>query len=158
LRDRTLSEGRRLLRTSLKARCILSDNACSGFYEGECMRIIFLAPLLLGLQVLTAPIVAGTIKEADYPVQYEVVSASKAGEPAVGKSCSMTLRDQAQTKVVVNVWKKGLGACQVPDSGKVYRGRVNQKKNEIELVIPVGTDKARVEEWQIIGTVDINPS
>jgi hypothetical protein len=69
----------------------------------------------------------------------------------------MTLRDQAQTKVALNVARKGLGACHVLDSGKVYRGRLDQKKNEIELVIPVGTDKARVEDWQLIGTVDIAP-
>ena len=84
------------------------------------------------------------------------MSTSKTGKMA-GEKCSMTLRDQAQPKVALNVWRKGFGSCHVLDSGKVYRGRQNQKKNEIELVILVGQDKARVEDWQIIGTVENSP-
>jgi hypothetical protein len=104
----------------------------------------------------SAPLWAGngTIKGDDYPVVYEVMDNGKKGG-AGDKSCSMVLRDQSQTKVAINVSRKGVGACHVLDSGKTYRGRVNEKKNEIELVILIGTDKARVEDWQIDGTVDI---
>jgi hypothetical protein len=129
------------------------------------MRIIAFARsslLLLALFVLvvsSAPIWAGngTIKGDDYPVVYEVMDYGKKGGAAGDKSCSMVLRDQSQTKVAINVSRKGVGACHVLDSGKTYRGRVNQKKNELELVVLIGTDKARVEDWQIDGTVDIKP-
>lgn len=122
------------------------------------MKTISFAPLLLLCSILALPIWAGTIKEADYPIGYEVMNTSKTAKLAVEKVCSMTLRDRAQTAVVLNVWRKRYGSCHVLDSGKIYRGRQNQKKNEIELVIPVGEDKARVEDWQIIGTVNVNPS
>ena len=95
----------------------------------------------------------GEIREADYPVQYEVVNSSQTSKLMVEKSCSMTLRDRAKVNVAVNVEKKG--SC---PAIKMFRGRVNQKKNQIELVIPAGKDKASVEEWQIIGTVDITPT
>ena len=123
------------------------------------MSRISFALFLVLLQIPATPARAGngTIKGDDYPVQYEVMDTSKDGKVAGEKSCTMTLRDQSQNKVVINVWKKGVGACHVLDTGKVYRGRLNDKKNEIELVILVGTDKARVEDWQIIGTVDITP-
>jgi hypothetical protein len=122
------------------------------------MRIISLALSSFLLLALTASLWAGngTIKGDDYPVVYEVMDNGKKGG-AGDKSCSMVLRDQSQTKVAMNVSRKGVGACHVLDSGKTYRGRVNQKKNEIELVVLIGTDKARVEDWQIDGTVDIKP-
>jgi len=123
------------------------------------MKIISLALLLLVLPILAVPVWAkGTIKEADYPNQYEVVNANKTSKLMVEKSCSMTLRDKAKPNVALNVFKKGYGSCQTLDGGKVFRGRLNEKKNEIELVIPEDKDKARVEEWQIIGTVDMTPS
>jgi hypothetical protein len=123
------------------------------------MKIIPLALLPVALSIAAVPMWAnGTIKEADYPNQYEVVNANKTSKLMVEKSCTMTLRDKAKPNVAVNVFKKGYGSCQVLDSGKVYRGRENQKKNEIEIVIPEDKDKARVEEWQIIGTVDLTPS
>jgi len=108
------------------------------------------ALLLFVLQILAVPIRAGTIKEADYPIQYEVMNTSK--------SCSMTLRDQAKPNVALNVQRKGYASCRGLDSGKVFRGRQNQKKNEIELVIPVDKGRARLQDWQIIGIVDINPN
>lgn len=123
------------------------------------MKIISFALLLLVLPILAIPIWAkGTIKEADYPNQYEVMNTNKTSKLMVEKSCSMTLRDKAKPNVAVNVFKKGYGSCQILDNGKVFHGRLNQKKNEIELVIPEDKDKARVEEWQIIGTVDLTPS
>jgi hypothetical protein len=122
------------------------------------MKTISFAPLLLLFNILALPIWAGTIKETDYPIEYEVMNTSKTAKLAVEKVCSMTVRDRAQTGVVLNVWRKRYGSCHVLDSGKIYRGRQNQKKNEIELVIPVGEDKARAEDWQIIGTVNVNPS
>ncbi len=123
------------------------------------MKVISFALVLLAVPILGVPVWAkGTIKEADYPNQYEVVNANKTSKLVVEKSCTMTLRDKAKPNVAVNVFKKGYGSCQVLDSGKIYRGRENQKKNEIEIVIPEDKDKARVEEWQIIGTVDLTPS
>jgi len=100
---------------------------------------------------------ASDIKEADYPVQYEVTMAAKDSKLAVDKQCTMTLVDKAKPDTAINVWKKGFGSCQLLDQGKVYRGRENDKKNEIEIVIPVGETKARIETWQIGGTVDLKP-
>jgi hypothetical protein len=124
----------------------------------ETMKNIPFALSLIVFQLLAAPIWAGVIKEVDYPVAYEVMDTSKTDKPAVDKSCTMVLRDRANATVTINVWRKGLGSCHVLDSGKIYQGRQNDKKNEIELVIPVGEDKARVENWRIIGTVKTNPS
>lgn len=127
--------------------------------KGTPMKISSGALLLLFVvfQILNVPARAGTIKEADYPVQYEVVNASKSGAWVIEKFCSMTLRDPAKPNVALNVERKGYGSCHVPDSGEVFRGRQNQKRNQIELVIPVGTEKARIEQWQITSTVDIKP-
>ena len=100
---------------------------------------------------------ASDIKEADYPVQYEVMPAGKDGKPAADKKCTMTLQEKSKPDVAINVWKKGLGSCQLLDQGKVYRGRQNDKKNSIEIVIPVGETKARIETWEIIGIVDLKP-
>jgi hypothetical protein len=123
------------------------------------MKITSFAALLFAVQILAGPIWAGDIKEADYPIQYEVMNTTKSDKLVVEKFCSMTLRDQAKTNVAINVSKKGYGSCQVLPNGKVFHGRQNQKKNEIELVIPAEKkDKARVEDWQIVGTVDITPS
>src|ERR1700691_4803827 len=127
--------------------------------EENRMKMISFALLLLVLPILAATTWAkGPIKEADYPNQYEVMNANKSSKLMVEKSCSMTLRDKAKPNVALNVFKKGYGSCQILDNGKVFHGRLNQKKNEIELVIPEEKDKARVEEWQIVGTVDITPS
>jgi hypothetical protein len=127
--------------------------------EENRMKMISFALLLLVLPILAVTTWAkGTIKEADYPNQYEVMNANKSSKLMVEKSCSMTLRDKAKPNVALNVFKKGYGTCQILDSGKVFHGRLNEKKNEIELVIPEDKDKARVEEWQIIGTVDLTPS
>ena len=41
----------------------------------------------------------GTIKEADYPVEYEVENTSKTAKLVIEKRCSMTLRDRANTNV-----------------------------------------------------------
>ena len=70
----------------------------------------------------------------------------------------MALRDRANTNVTLNVSRNSYGSCHVLDSGKVYHGRENRRKNDIELVIPVGADKARIEYWQITAIVDINPT
>jgi hypothetical protein len=100
---------------------------------------------------------ADDIKEADYPVQYEVTMTAKDSKGPVDKKCTMTLRDKSKPDVAINVWKKGVGSCQLLDSSMVYRGRQNDKKNQIEIVIPVGETKARIDTWQIIGTVDLTP-
>lgn len=118
------------------------------------MKLTSMAALLFAAQMASVPVLAdGTIKEADYPAEYEVVNTSKTGKRVIEKQCSMTLRDRAKTNVDLNVARTGFGSCHVLENGKVYRGRENQKKNQIELVIPVGEDKARVEDWQIVGTV-----
>ena len=116
--------------------------------------------LLFAFQILALPILAGTIKEADYPTQYEVMNTSKSETLVVEKFCSMTLRDQSKPNIAINVQKKGYGSCKVLDNGKVFRGRQDEKKNEIELVIvdEKNKDKARVEDWRIVGTVNITPS
>lgn len=123
------------------------------------MKIRSFALLLFALPILAvAAWAGGTIKEADYPIQYEVMSTSKSDTLVIEKFCAMTLRDKAKTSVAINVQKKGYGSCHVLDKGKVFRGRLNQKKNEIELVIPENKGKATVEDWQVTGTVDITPS
>jgi hypothetical protein len=130
----------------------------AAFMKESRMKISSFALLFFVFQIVAVPIRAGDIKEADYPVQYEVLNTSKSGTLVIEKFCSMTLRDRAKPNVALNVEKKGYGSCHVPDNGKVFHGRQNQKKNEIELVIPEDKGKARVEDWQIIGTTDINPS
>ena len=111
------------------------------------------AAFLLVFQLLTATGWADNIKEADYPVHYEVLSASKTDELVVQKSCSMALRDQANANVIITVSRKRIGSCHVLPSGQVYNGRQNGEKNAIELVIPVGENRARVESWHIDATV-----
>jgi hypothetical protein len=127
--------------------------------KGACMKAASFAVLFLVLQSAAFPSWAGTIKEADYPTQYEVVSGNKSEKLKIEKSCTMTLKDHAKPNIAINVSKSGYGSsCHMLETGKVYRGRQNDKKNEIELVITVGNDKARVETWHLDGTVDINPS
>jgi hypothetical protein len=123
------------------------------------MKLASIAALWFGLQMVAVPALArGTIKEADYPVEYEVVNGSKTAKLVIEKQCTMTLRNRARTSVDLNVERTGFGSCHVLENGKVYRGRENQKKNQIELVILVGQDKARIENWQIVGTVNNTPS
>lgn len=123
------------------------------------MKLISLAALLFGVPMISAPVLAnGTIKEADYPVQYEVVNGSKSARLGVEKQCSMTLHDKAKENVDLNVARSGIGGCHLLENGKIYRGRENQKENRIEIVILVGQDKARIENWQIVGTVNNTPS
>ena len=120
-------------------------------------KTIALAALFAAL--LAPAIVAGTgtIKEADYPNQYEILDTSATNKLVVEKSCAMTLRDKAKPDVAISVSRKSYGSCHLLESGKVFRGRPNEKKNEIDIVIPVGEDKARVETWQIVGTADLKP-
>jgi hypothetical protein len=127
--------------------------------EESGMKIISFALLMSVLPIVAVPVSAGgTIKEADYPVQYEVMNTSKSDTLVIEKFCSMTLRDQAKVNVAINVQRKGYGSCHLLDKGKVFHGRLNQKKNEIELVIPENKGKAMVEDWQVTGTVDLTPS
>jgi hypothetical protein len=136
----------------------LSGSAWSSFPQGERVKTSSFALLLFVFQLLAIPTRAETIKDADYPIQYEVMNTNKSGNLVIEKFCSMTLGDRAKPNVALNVQRKGYGSCHVLDSGKVFRGRQNQKKNEIELVIREGKGKARVEDWHIIGTVEINPN
>lgn len=119
------------------------------------MKLTCIAALLFVVPMATVPVLArGTIKEADYPVEYEVVNTRETAKPVIEKQCSMTLRDRSKTDVYLNVERTGYGACHLLENGKVYRGRENQNKNRIEIVITVGEDKARIENWQIIGTTN----
>ncbi len=122
------------------------------------MKVRSLALWLFAFQILASPLRAGDIKEVDYPVQYEVMDTGKSQSMMIEKVCTMTLRDKAKPNLVINVQRKAYGSCHVPDSGKVFRGRENDKKNALELVILVGEDKARIETWQIVGTVQITPN
>ena len=112
--------------------------------------------LLLASPFSPATAWADDIREADYPVRYEVLSTNKADKLMIQKVCSMTVRDQANSNVLITVSRNGIGSCHVLASGQVYSGRQNQKKNAIELVIPVGEDKARIETWHVDATVS-NP-
>ena len=112
------------------------------------MKVVSLAASLIAFLVLAAPIWAETINQKDYPVQYQVMNSSK-------KPCTVILRDQAKQDVAINVSRNG--ACHPLDKGKIYRGHQNEKKNEIELLIPGDKGKARVEEWHLDGIVDITP-
>jgi hypothetical protein len=116
------------------------------------MKTYSILAFLFVFQLLTAAGWADDIKEADYPVHYEVLSASKSDKVVIEKVCSMELRDQANANVTINVSRKRIGSCPVMPSGKVFNGRLNGEKNAVELVIPVGESKARVESWHIDGT------
>ena len=111
------------------------------------------AAFLLVFHLLTLTGWADDIREADYPVHYEVLSASKTDKLVIQKICSMTLRDQANANVIISVSRTRIGSCHVLPSGKVYNGRQNGGKNAIELVIPVGENRARVESWHIDATL-----
>jgi hypothetical protein len=111
------------------------------------------AAFLFVFQLLTAAGWADEIKQADYPAHYEVLNINEAGKGAIQKVCSVTLRDQAKANVIITVSRKRIGSCDVLLSGMVYNGRQNDEKNVLELVIPVGESKARIERWHIDGTV-----
>ena len=117
------------------------------------MRASSFAVFLLVFQLLPVTAWAGDIKQADYPIQYEVISGSKTDKLVIQKVCVMTLRDQTKANVILSVSRKRVGSCQILASGAVYNGRQNQEKKAIELVIPVGEDRARVENWHIDSTV-----
>lgn len=117
------------------------------------MRTISFAAFFFALQLLAKPGLADDIKEANYPVRYEVLTASKADAAANQKGCSMELRDKSNPKVIITVSRRHIGSCTVLPGGKVFEGRENAEKNVVELVIPVGESKARVESWHIDGTV-----
>lgn len=111
------------------------------------------AIVLLVFQLLTGTGWADDIKEVDYPIHYEVLIASKSDKLIIQKVCLMMLRDQANANVIISVSRKRIGSCDVLPSGEIYNGRQNVEKNAIELVIPVGEDRARVESWHIDSTV-----
>jgi hypothetical protein len=118
------------------------------------MKTISLAAFLFVFQLLIATGWADDIKQADYPIHYEVLSTGKTDKLVIPKACSMTLRYRAHPNVIISVSRMRIGSCHVFDTGQVYNGRQDEKKNAIELVIPVGEDKARVENWHIEATVN----
>jgi hypothetical protein len=113
------------------------------------MKTSWFAAFFLAVQFLTATVWADDIKEADYPIHYEVLSGSKTHKLMIQKVCSMTLEDQTDASIIINVSRNRLVSCHVLLDGEVYNGRQNREKNTIELVIPVGEDRARIESWHI---------
>jgi len=111
------------------------------------MKIVSLATLSIAFLILATSMRAETINQKDYPVQYQVMTSSK-------KPCTMALRDQAKPDVSINVSRNG--SCAPLDKGKTYRGRQNDKKNEIEL-LTTSDKKPKIEEWHIDGIVNITP-
>jgi hypothetical protein len=120
---------------------------------GGDMKTNLFAAFLLAFQFLAATGWADDIKEVDYPVLYEVLNVGKSDKLVIQKLCTMSLRDQANANVTINVSRKRIGSCSVLPGGKVYNGRQNAEKNIIEIVIPVGENKARVETWHIDATL-----
>ncbi len=92
------------------------------------MKINSLLASLFLFQFWTASGWADDIKEADYPVHYEVLSANKADELVVQKVCSMQLRDQANAKVIITVSRKRIGTCHGLPDGKVYNGQAKRRE------------------------------
>ena len=82
-----------------------------------------------------------------------VEAQAMADKVVIQKVCSMALRDQANANVIITVSRKRIGSCSVLPSGRVYNGRQNREKNAVELVMPVGEHRARVESWHINATV-----
>jgi hypothetical protein len=117
------------------------------------MKTSFVAVAFVALQFFTATARADVIKEADYPIHYEVLGGSKSDNLVIRKVCTMTLRDQANADVIISISRKRIGSCDVLPSGEAYNGRQNTDDNTIELVIPVGEDRARVERWHVDSTV-----
>jgi hypothetical protein len=117
------------------------------------MKTIFFVAFLVVFQLLPAVAWADDIKEADYPIHYEVLSTDRTDRLVVQKVCTMTLRDKANQNVIISVSTTRVASCHVLTNGQVYNGRQNPDKNAIELVIPVGETRARVENWHIDATV-----
>lgn len=94
------------------------------------MRSIFICSLVL---FMTGLVWAGDPKEADSAVQYEVMTTSTVGSWMIGNSCTMSLRDEANTGMAFVVQRRGHGACHVWDSGTVLHGR--REKDKIALLV-----------------------
>ena len=84
-----------------------------------------LAPIALlasAFTPLAVPTWAATAKEVDYPVQYEVMNASKVGGWLIGTFCTMSLRDQARAGAAFIVQRINFASCHVWDSGAIISG------------------------------------
>ena len=72
--------------------------------------------------------------------------------------CSVPLK-QAVTQGLGSVTKRDTVVVKVTTAGglagygEAYNGRQNTDDNTIELVIPVGEDRARVERWHLASPV-----
>ena len=115
----------------------------TNFMKENRVKIRSYALLLFAFPILAVPIWAGTIKEADYPTQYQVMNTSKSGSLVVEKFCSMTLRDQSKPNIAINVQKKGYGSCKVLDNGKVFHGRQNKKRTKSKSSYPTKRTKTK---------------
>jgi hypothetical protein len=77
------------------------------------MKTIFFVAFLAVFQLLLAAAWADDIKEADYPIHYEVLSTDRTDKLVVQKVCSMTLRDKANQNVIISVSTTRIASCHV---------------------------------------------
>jgi hypothetical protein len=110
-------------------------------------------PIVL-LILASAAVWAGTINEADYAEQYEVMNGNTVKSWMIGNFCTMALRSPANTNMIFIVQKRGHGGCQVPDAGTTLRGR--RTKNEIEVLTRDEKGKLKVDKWPIVSTSEAN--
>jgi hypothetical protein len=101
-----------------------------------------LTPMLLA--ILPGPIRAATPNEADFPVQYEVMSANLSWH-LLGDTCTLTVRDLANPSLNFSVEKKS-DTCEVPKT-KILHGR--RVKSKIQLLMQNYRGKPTVVNWAI---------
>lgn len=90
------------------------------------------AALLAGISFAT-PALAASPDDADHLTRYAVAATVKTGSFLVGRSCALSLRDEAVPTVIYTVQRRGYGGCQIPDSGQTYYGK--REKNSLKLLI-----------------------
>jgi len=79
---------------------------------------------------MAAAVWAATPDKADYPIQYEVTYTGSVDSGS--NSCTMNLRDQANSNELFTVVRFGHGPCRFSDRGTILHGR--REKNEILAV------------------------
>jgi len=107
--------------------------------------------LLVSLLLVTVVWAEKVPNEADYPTEYQVVTASAiSGGLMLGNFCTMGLRDETHTFIVQ---KRGHGGYHVWDSKAIFHGR--REKSGISLLVQ-DKGKLKIEHWPIAGTVMAN--
>jgi hypothetical protein len=110
--------------------------------------------LLICVALATIPALAAPPNEADYPIEYSVITTSKVGGIMIGNFCTMSVRDQANATLAFIVQRKGYGGCQIWDAGTVFHGR--RQKNSIKLLVKDGKGELKVEDWPITASVVVS--